>query len=308
VLGAGGVGKTSLLASVASTRPGSAVPPRPRAGATSPSFVVCDWVLGDDDIARPHPLRVTSPNAALEEREDEALLRRREQALFDRRAQEGGFVLLGFSAARTMSRGPVAYGAGDRAATYRYEARQPVVFDDVGRGELARETKHALGLAAIGAALGGSASLDHALREVTAQMATITGVSYVGIDPVSLEPTFEAEHRARLPFDELATGARALLSFGVLTAKALHAAYPGRAPRDAEGVVLIDEIDLHQEPSVARVVVPTLRGLFPRVQWIVSTSSPQVALACDASDVLALRRISSSSQVEIHEGPLAVIH
>jgi hypothetical protein len=269
---------------------------------------VCDWVLGDDDRARPHPLRVASPNAALEEREDEALLRRREQALFDRKAQEGGFVLVGFSAARTMARAPVAYGASDRTAALRYDARSPIVFDDVGRAELARDTKHALGCAAIAAALGGSPTLDHALREVAAQLGTLTGVSYVGVDPTSLEPIFEAEHRARLPFDELPTSARSVLAFGVLTARALHAAYPGRAPRDAEGVVLIDEIELHQEPTVARSVVPTLRGLFPRVQWIVSTSSREVAVACEAGDVLALRRMPSSRQVEVHEGPLAVIH
>jgi hypothetical protein len=283
--------------------------------------VVCDWVLGDDDPTRPHPLRVASPNAALDEREDEALLRRREQALFDRRAQECGFVVLGFSAARTVARSPAAYGPTDRAATSRYDARAPIVFDDVGRAELARDTKHALGLAAIGAALGGSATLDHALREVVAHLATLTGVSYVvahlatltgvsyvGVEPVSLEPLFESEHRARIPFDELPTSARTILAFGVLTARALHAAYPGRPPRDGEGVVLIDEVELHQEASVARAVVPSLRVLFPRVQWIVSTSSREVALACEASDVIALRRMPSSQKVEIHEGPLAVIH
>src|SRR5262249_34858734 len=149
----------------------------------------------------------------------------------DRKAQEGGFVLVGFSAARTMARSPVAYGASDRAAALRYDARAPIVFDDVGRAELARDTKQALGCAAIGAALGGSPSLDHALREVAAQLSTLTGVSYVGVDPTSLEPMFEAEHRARLPFDELPTSARSVLAFGVLTARALHAAYPGRAPR-----------------------------------------------------------------------------
>src|ERR1700733_7407161 len=70
VLGAGGVGKTSLLAAIASPRPGSAVPVRPRPTPAGASFVVADWILGDDDPARPHPLRVASPNAVLDERED----------------------------------------------------------------------------------------------------------------------------------------------------------------------------------------------------------------------------------------------
>src|SRR4051812_9988205 len=97
VLGGGGVGKTSLLAGIASTRPGHALPqtrpwmmmtPRPAEGPHP--FAVASWALDDDDPARPHVLRVASPNAALEEREDEALLRRREQSHFDRRAGEGG--------------------------------------------------------------------------------------------------------------------------------------------------------------------------------------------------------------------------
>ncbi len=305
LLGASGVGKTSLLAAIASTRPGSTVPPRPRPNSTGPSFVVADWMLGDDDPARPHPLRVASPNAPLaEEREDLAILRRREQALFDRRATEGGFVLVGFSAVRTMARAPVALGAGDRAAITRYDPRALVTFDDVGRADIARETKQTLSYAAIGTALGGPPTLDRALREVAAATGRLTGYSYVGADPTTLEPLFEGAHRERVPFDELPTSARALLAFGVLTARAIHAAYPGRSPLEGEGVVLIDEVELHQEPTVARAIVPVLRGLFPRVQLIVSTSHPQVAMACDTSEVLALRRIPTSRKIELCEGTI----
>src|SRR5258706_12328976 len=103
VLGGGGVGKTSLLASIASTRPGHALPQtrpwvKPQGDGPHP-FAVASWALDDDDPARPHVLRVASPNAVIEEREDESLLRRREQAHFDRRASEGGFVAVAISGA-----------------------------------------------------------------------------------------------------------------------------------------------------------------------------------------------------------------
>jgi hypothetical protein len=63
VVGAGAVGKTSLLAAIASTRPAHAVAlPRTRAGAP---FAVADYALGDDDPPRPHALRVASPNASI---------------------------------------------------------------------------------------------------------------------------------------------------------------------------------------------------------------------------------------------------
>jgi hypothetical protein len=304
VLGSGGVGKTSLLAAIASTRPGSAIPPRPRAGASSPSFVVADWVLGDDDPARPHVLRVASPNAVLEEREDEALVRRREQALFDRRATEGGHVLIGFSATRRVTRAPAPLGPSDRAGVLRYDPRALVGFDEATHADVARDTKQALTYAAIAAALGGNAELDRALREVCRAMAQLTGHTYAGVDAKTFEPTFEAQAGARITFDELPTFARMLLAYGVITARTLHAAYPARPPREAEGVLLVDELELYQEPSVARAIVPTLRGLFPRVQLVVTTSQPQIALACDASDVLALRRMPTTNRVELHEGTI----
>ncbi len=304
VLGAGGVGKTSLLASIASTRPGSSVPVRPRAGAASPAFVVADWVLGDDDPARPHPLRVTSPNAVLDEREDLAVLRRREQALFDRRATEGGFVLVGFSAVRSVPRAPLSLGMGERAAVTRYDPRAPVTFDDATRADVARDTKQALSAASIRASLGGPRALDDALREVVAGLQPLLDCAYDGADPVTFEPTFDTGGGARASFDDLPASARNVLAFGVLTARALHAAYPSRPPRESEGVVLIDEVELHQEPDAARAIVPALTRLFPRVQWIVSTQQPAVALACDSEDVFALRRMPSSTRIELFAGTI----
>ena len=43
-----------------------------------------------------------------------------------------------------------------------------------------------------------------------------------------------------------------------------------------EGVVLIDEIDLHLHPRWQRTVLASLCSTFPRLQFIISTHSPQV--------------------------------
>ena len=48
------------------------------------------------------------------------------------------------------------------------------------------------------------------------------------------------------------------------------------APARVEGVVLIDELDLHLHPRWQRVALPRLRDAFPRLQFIVSTHSPQI--------------------------------
>ena len=48
------------------------------------------------------------------------------------------------------------------------------------------------------------------------------------------------------------------------------------APARVEGVVLIDELDLHLHPRWQRVALAGLRRAFPRLQLIVTTHSPQV--------------------------------
>src|SRR4051812_15860824 len=151
LFGADGIGKTTLLTALSMTRPGYALPPlphpRPNGAPTQdePPAVVTEWLLGDDDPARPHPLLVASPSAVLaSETSDAAVARRREQALFDRRAQtEGGFVFVGFSGARWFSRNANMLSTPERTIL-RYDVRQPGSFDDPTRADLTRETKQVL--------------------------------------------------------------------------------------------------------------------------------------------------------------------
>jgi predicted ATP-binding protein involved in virulence len=45
---------------------------------------------------------------------------------------------------------------------------------------------------------------------------------------------------------------------------------------EGSGVVLIDEIELHMHPSWQRRVLGVLKEVFPNIQFIVTTHSPQV--------------------------------
>ena len=49
-------------------------------------------------------------------------------------------------------------------------------------------------------------------------------------------------------------------------------------PLQAEGIVLIDEIDLHLHPKLQREILRKLTNIFPNVQFIVSTHSPSVVI------------------------------
>lgn len=321
IQGGGGVGKTSLLSAIGTSRPGYATAQQARseqqrASESAPaSWAVADWWLGQDDPERPHPLRVASPNVKLPGPEDKELTRRREQALFDRVASEGGFAFLSIAATRWFSRQPIVIAAPSRGVA-RYDVRQPMALDDATRSDLARETKQALAYAEIGTALverrplEGDTRLDAlgpAMQKVVSQLVGLYGFTYEGLDAVSWEPTFRGVDGTRLPFDALPTRARHLVAFGALSVRTLWAAYPDRDPRLAEAVVLIDEVDLHQDAAVAPKLPGALRAALPAVQWILTTSSPLVASGVAPGEVLALRA-SSEGRVELHAGPSATTH
>jgi len=320
LFGADGIGKTTLLTALSVTRPGHALPPSPyprapvpaSADPVAPPSAVTEWLLGDDDPERPHPLVVASPSAVLDgETTESAGARRREQALFDRRAQtEGGFVFVGFSGARWFSRAANMLSAPERSVL-RYDVRHAASFDDPTRADLTRETKQVLAYAGIARALGGQRAeyihlerFDVALRDVVDVMLAPFGFTYAGVSPLSLEPEAKSSDGRIVGFDALPRAARHLVAFGALSLRALFAAYPhAEDPRAGEGVVAIDDVEAQQDPAMLRGLVPLLRRALPNVQWILTTSSSQLAMACAPGEVVALRR-SGATRIEANEGVL----
>jgi len=48
------------------------------------------------------------------------------------------------------------------------------------------------------------------------------------------------------------------------------------APKETSGIILIDEIDMHLHPKWQQTVLPDMMKAFPKMQFIVTTHSPQV--------------------------------
>jgi len=77
--------------------------------------------------------------------------------------------------------------------------------------------------------------------------------------------------------EQLSDGEKCLLAMVGDLARRLAIANPGLDdPLQGEGVVLIDEIELHLHPRWQRMIIPRLLQTFPGCQFIVSTHSPQV--------------------------------
>lgn len=119
--------------------------------------------------------------------------------------------------------------------------------------------------------------LDAAVAEA---MASATpGVARVWYEPRDLGPRVRFETGQVAYWSELSDGFHVFLALvGDIARRAviLNESDGGQAPERAEGVVLIDEVDLHLHPQWQRVVLPGLQKAFPKLQFIVSTHSPQV--------------------------------
>jgi len=86
---------------------------------------------------------------------------------------------------------------------------------------------------------------------------------------------------------ELPDGFRSTLAWVADLCASWFAKNPAQS--DMQGLVMIDEIDLHLHPSLQRLMIPTLRKLLPKIQWIVTTHSPMVLSSFDRHELFVLR-------------------
>lgn len=56
----------------------------------------------------------------------------------------------------------------------------------------------------------------------------------------------------------------------------------------AEGTVLIDEVDAHLHPTWQQTVINSLREIFPKIQFIVTTHSPHVVISAKEGEVILI--------------------
>lgn len=85
--------------------------------------------------------------------------------------------------------------------------------------------------------------------------------------------------QGELPMTLLSDGVRAMAALTADLAQRcarLNGHFGSEAPAQSRGIVLVDEIDLHLHPAWQQRVLPALTKAFPKIQFIVSTHSPQV--------------------------------
>lgn len=124
------------------------------------------------------------------------------------------------------------------------------------------------------------------------------------------ELRYGTSYSVRVSVEELSDGYQAMLALilEILTQAALHQrAVPD--PQKLEAIILIDEIEAHLHPQWQRTVVPLLRSVFPRCQFIVTTHSPLVVGSALAGEVhvLDVNEEDGSVQQSVLEERLAML-
>ena len=114
-----------------------------------------------------------------------------------------------------------------------------------------------------------SKSLDNAEENFDFELKDITVVARGKNDKVILK----FKNGMESDFETLPAGYRRAFSIAFDIA---NRAFLLNSNCNPDGVVLIDEIDLHLHPSLAQEILERLQITFPRIQFIVSTHSPLV--------------------------------
>lgn len=95
-----------------------------------------------------------------------------------------------------------------------------------------------------------------------------------------------------LPFTYLSDGTRnffALISDIAYKAITLNPHLKENALLETEGIVLIDELDLHLHPEWQRRIVKALKNTFPKIQFICTTHSPFVIQETEQNELLIIK-------------------
>ena len=138
---------------------------------------------------------------------------------------------------------------------------------------------------------------DQQLAAIRSAIETFTGFSELKVKRET--PRLEVKKGDQL-FDlrQLSEGEKCFLALIGDLARRLAIANPGMPdPLKGEGVVLIDEIDLHLHPSWQSIVIPKLSKVFPSCQFIISTHSPVVINQVKPEDLFVLTNKSGYSEL-----------
>ncbi len=97
-------------------------------------------------------------------------------------------------------------------------------------------------------------------------------------------------------FEYLSSGFKSCLSilFGIIKDIELRFKNPEVIARDFDGIILIDELELHLHPEWQTRIVDILLNVFPKAQFVASTHSPHIIQNAESNQIIALENHSGT--------------
>lgn len=101
----------------------------------------------------------------------------------------------------------------------------------------------------------------------------------------------ESGNRMRIPLNLLSDGYKSTISLVADIAYRMAVLNPqllGNVCAETDGIILIDEIDLHLHPAWQERIIGDLTSIFPKVQFIVTTHAPAVINTIHSENLIIL--------------------
>lgn len=91
-------------------------------------------------------------------------------------------------------------------------------------------------------------------------------------------------------YEYLSSGFKSCISilFGIIKEIEYRFTEPNISAKDYDGIVLVDELELHLHPEWQSQIATILTTIFPAAQFIVTTHSPHIIQSAESSQIIAL--------------------
>ena len=107
------------------------------------------------------------------------------------------------------------------------------------------------------------------------------------------------DQNIRVPFPAMSDGYRALLGWiGDLLYHICETCPSGKRLAENQGIVMIDEVDLHIHPEWQMQLLPEIARKLPRIQFIVTSHSPLLVGSLEWRNVIVIRDSTDGSSLE----------
>ena len=107
------------------------------------------------------------------------------------------------------------------------------------------------------------------------------------------------DRNMRVPFPALSDGYRALLGWiGDLLYHICETCPSGKRLSENQGIVMIDEVDLHIHPAWQMRLLPRIARQLPRIQFIVTSHSPLLVGSLEWRNIIVIRQSTDGNSLE----------